>query len=107
MGGSPVIFLSHSGADTDAARTFRRRLLASPDARAAGLKVWFDKKWRPRTGQTWQPQIEQAITQEATAFVVYVGSLGIINWTAPKSCGRISVGLIQSVISQWERGHGR
>ena len=29
------------------------------------------------------------------------------SWTAPKSYGRISVGLIQSVISQWERGHGR
>jgi hypothetical protein len=36
---SPVIFLSHSGADTEAARELMRRLLASPDAMAAGLKI--------------------------------------------------------------------
>jgi hypothetical protein len=34
---SPFIFLSHSGADSDAARELRLRLLAAPDARAAGL----------------------------------------------------------------------
>jgi hypothetical protein len=40
---SPFIFLSHSGADSDAAPELKRRLLAAPEARAAGLKVWFDK----------------------------------------------------------------
>ena len=75
---SPFIFLSHSGADSDAARNLKHRLLASPDARAAGLKVWFDKD-DLRPGASWQPQIEQAIAN-ATAFVVYVGSKGVMNW---------------------------
>ena len=78
MGREPRIFLSHSGADTEAARQLKRLLLASPDAQVAGLSVWFDKDaWRP--GEQWQPQIEQAIAN-ATAFVVYVGSRGVINW---------------------------
>ena len=40
---APFVFLSHSGADTEAARELKRRLENAPDARAAGLKVWFDK----------------------------------------------------------------
>jgi hypothetical protein len=40
---SPFVFLSPSGADTEAARDLKRRLLASPDAQKAGLKVWLDK----------------------------------------------------------------
>ena len=66
---SPFIFLSHSGADSDAARELRRRLLAAPEARAAGLTVWFGKD-DLRPGGSWQPQIEQAIAIEATSFVV-------------------------------------
>jgi hypothetical protein len=76
---SPFVFLSHSGADTEAARELKRRLLDSPDAREAGLKVWFDKG-ELRPGGQWQPQIEQAIEKDATTFVVYVGSRGVINW---------------------------
>ena len=79
LGQTPSIFLSHSGADTEAARELKRRLLASPDAQKAGLKVWFDKD-DLRPGGQWQPQIEQAIKNDATAFVVYVGSRGVINW---------------------------
>ena len=75
----PLVFLSHSGADTEAARELKRRLRASPDAKAAGLKVWFDKD-DLRPGGQWQLQIEQAIQEDATAFVVYVGSRGVINW---------------------------
>ena len=41
-GGRPLLFLSHAGADTEAAR-LKRRLEDAPDARAAGLRVWFDK----------------------------------------------------------------
>ena len=74
----PCIFLSHSGADSEAARDLKRRLLAAPDARAAGLRVWLDKD-DLRPGGQWQPQIEQAIAN-ATAFVVYVGSKGVMNW---------------------------
>ena len=75
---APFVFLSHSGADAEAARELKRRLLAAPDAGAAGLKVWFDKD-DLRPGGQWQPQIEQAIAN-TTAFVVYVGSKGVMNW---------------------------
>src|SRR5271166_2983276 len=75
---SPFIFLSHSGADGDAARELKRRLLESSDGRAAGLKVWLDKD-DLKPSEPWQRQIEQAIAN-ATAFVVYVGSKGAMNW---------------------------
>ena len=69
-----VLFLSHSGIDTDGARAVKRRLLeAAPDWR-----VWFDKD-DLEPGRPWLPQIEQAIAR-AHAFVVYVGSAGIINF---------------------------
>src|ERR1700722_16088479 len=77
-GTAPCIFLSHSGRDTEAARSLKQRLISGPDAVAAGLKVWFDKD-DLRPGQLWQPQIEKAIS-DATAFLVYVGSTGILNW---------------------------
>ena len=31
----PLVFLSHSGADTEAARALKRRLMDAPDAKAA------------------------------------------------------------------------
>jgi hypothetical protein len=37
------LFLSHSGADTNAARELKRRLLDSPDAQVVGLRVWLEK----------------------------------------------------------------
>jgi hypothetical protein len=76
---APCLFLSHSGADTDAARELKRRLLDSPDARAAGLRVWFDKD-NLAAGVGWQAQLERAITEEATAFAVHVGAKGVVNW---------------------------
>ncbi len=75
----PCLFLSHSGADIDAARELKRRILESPEAQAAGLLVWFDKD-DLAAGAGWQEQIEAAITQKASAFAVYVGSKGVINW---------------------------
>ena len=75
----PLVFLSHSGADTENARELKRRLIDAPDAKEAALKVWFDKD-DLRPGRQWQPQIEQAIANDATAFVVYVGSRGVMNW---------------------------
>jgi hypothetical protein len=60
----PCLFLSHPGADTDAARELKRRLLDSPDARAAGLRVWFDKD-ELAAGLGWQAQLKRAITQVA------------------------------------------
>jgi TIR domain len=76
---SPFIFLSHSGADTQAARELKRRLENAPEAKAAGLKVWFDKD-HLRPGTPWSDQIAEAIQSEATAFVVFVGSGGVMNW---------------------------
>jgi len=76
---SPCLFLSHSGSDTDAARELKRRLLNSPDARAAGLRVWLDKDDLV-AGLGWQTQLENAISKEATAFAVHVGASGIVNW---------------------------
>jgi Novel STAND NTPase 1/TIR domain len=75
----PCLFLSHSGADTDAARELKRRLLDSSDARSAGLRVWLDKD-NLSVGAGWQAQLEKAITEEATAFAVHVGGKGVINW---------------------------
>src|SRR5271166_5102401 len=78
MAAAPFVFLSHTGADTEAAQKLKDRLLAGPDARAAGLRVWFDKD-DLRPGTSWSAQIAEAI-QQATAFVVYVGSGGVMNW---------------------------
>jgi WD40 repeat protein len=76
---APCLFLSHSGADTDAARQLKRRLLDSPDARAARLTIWLDKD-DLGAGIGWQAQIEKAINERATAFAVHLGAKGVVNW---------------------------
>ena len=75
----PCLFLSHSGADTDAARALKRRLLDSPEARAVGLRVWLDRD-DLAAGLGWQVQLEKVISEEATAFAVHVGAKGVVNW---------------------------
>src|SRR5579871_1712798 len=75
----PLVFLSHSGDETEAARELKRRLLASPEAQKAGLEVWLDKD-ALRPGTPWSAQIAEAIQTHATAFVVLVGSGGVMNW---------------------------
>ena len=75
----PLLFLSHAGADTGAARVLKQRIEEAPEARKRGLKVWFDKD-NLRPGKPWQKQLEETIGQQATAFAVYVGSRGVINW---------------------------
>ena len=80
----PMLFLSHAGADTEAARALKRRLEGSsaarrPAAREQGLKVWFDKD-DLRAGTPWQEQLEQLVERRATACAVYVGSKGVVNW---------------------------
>ncbi|PWB89809.1 hypothetical protein C5688_13280 [Methylocystis sp. MitZ-2018] len=77
--GAPRLFLSHAGIDTEAARALLARIEASPTAREAGLSVWFDKRDLV-PGSGWQAQIEQALSKDATAFAVYVGSKGVVNW---------------------------
>jgi WD40 repeat protein len=79
MHSCPLLFLSHSGADTEAARSLKRRIEETSIARERGLKVWFDKD-DLRGGEHWQPQLEETIQRHATAFAVYVGARGVINW---------------------------
>jgi tetratricopeptide (TPR) repeat protein len=75
----PVLFLSHSNLDTETARELKRRLLASPEAQAAGLEIWFDKD-DLLPGQGWQEQLEKVIATGSTAFAVIVGTRGVVNW---------------------------
>ena len=75
----PLIFLSHAGVDTDQARELKRRIQATASARSTGLKVWLDKD-ELKVGAGWQGQLEKVITDECTAFAVYVGSKGVVNW---------------------------
>jgi WD40 repeat protein/energy-coupling factor transporter ATP-binding protein EcfA2 len=75
---SRLLFLSHSGVDTEAATALKARILASPAAREHGLAVWFDKD-DLRAGESWQSQLEDAIAN-SHAFAVYVGSGGVVNW---------------------------
>jgi hypothetical protein len=70
----PLLFLSHAGIDTEAARALKQRLEAAPEAREHGLRVWFDKD-DLRAGEPWQAQLEEAIQRRSTAFAVYVGML--------------------------------
>jgi len=66
------IFLSHAGADTQAARQFAEIL------RRNGLDVWFDKD-NLQPGDPWMATLEEAISQ-ASAMIVYIGSFGIQAW---------------------------
>jgi len=74
----PILFLSHSGSDTEAARQLKQRIEASPAAKEAGLEVWFDKD-NLQAGKPWRNQLETAIAQ-VDAFAVLVGSKGVVNW---------------------------
>ncbi|TBE74382.1 TIR domain-containing protein [Rhizobium ruizarguesonis] len=76
-----VLFLSHSGVDAEAARELKRRLEDSVSGREAGLVVWLDVAGNLVPGPDgWQAQIERVIEQTCTAFAVYVGSTGVVNW---------------------------
>ncbi|MBY3219499.1 toll/interleukin-1 receptor domain-containing protein, partial [Rhizobium laguerreae] len=76
-----IVFLSHSGVDAEAARELKRRLEESVSGREAGLRVWLDVEGGLLPGAVgWQAQIEEAIEKTSTAFAVYVGSRGVVNW---------------------------
>lgn len=77
--GSHLLFLSHAGSDTQAARALAERIESTPEAQEYGLKVWVDEK-DLRAGAGWQQQLEAALERDSTAFAVYVGSRGIVNW---------------------------
>ena len=90
-GSGLLLFLSHAGADTEAARRLKQRIESAPEAQARGLKVWFDKD-DLRPGGTWQSQLQDAIG-EATAFAVYVGSRGVVNWVEAE----VNLGLSRAI----------
>jgi WD40 repeat protein len=71
---APSLFLSHAGVDTEAARNLKHRLEES------GIRVWFDKDDLLPGADGWQKQIEATIENHATAFAVYIGSGGVVNW---------------------------
>jgi TIR domain len=75
----PILFLSHSGSDTEAAKALKRRIEDSPSAKKAELKVWFDKD-DLKAGKSWQAQLAATIEKEADAFAVLLGARGIVNW---------------------------
>src|SRR5215472_12608842 len=69
---SPLIFLSHAGADSDAARALAALL------RGAGIEVWLDLE-RLQPGDMWQHEIHSALIH-AQALILYVGRFGLANW---------------------------
>ncbi len=73
-----LVFLSHSGADSEAALSLARRIEEASDAKGAGLEVWIGQR-DLGPGRPWKAQLEDAL-ERSTAFVVYVGSGGVTNW---------------------------
>jgi hypothetical protein len=90
----PILFLSHSGSDTEAATALKKLIENSPAAKEAGLKVWFDKD-DLRAGKSWQKQLEEMIEQKADAFAVLLGARGIVNWVE----GEVEVALSRATTS--------
>jgi hypothetical protein len=74
-----VLFLSHAGVDAEAALKLADLIEGTPEASEHGLKVWVDKR-DLEAGSGWQQQLEQAIEDRSSAFAVYLGATGIINW---------------------------
>jgi len=68
----PLVFISHSGQETAAARTIAEALSR------ANLEVWLDEE-SLRPGDVWMEELERAI-ERAGAFVVYVGRDGVRRW---------------------------
>jgi formylglycine-generating enzyme required for sulfatase activity len=72
------LFLSHAGVDSEAALRLARQLEENADAKAHGLKVWIDKQ-DLMAGSPWKDELQSAL-DNSTAFAVYVGSRGVVNW---------------------------
>ena len=77
-GATHRLFLSHAGIDSEAALRLARRLEESEEAQPHGLKVWIDKT-DLRTGGRWKDALQSALVN-STAFAVYIGSHGVVNW---------------------------
>jgi hypothetical protein len=77
-GDAPSLFLSHAGVDSEPALRLARRLEESDEAKARGLKVWIDTT-NLGAGGRWKDSLQSALNN-STAFAVYVGSRGVVNW---------------------------
>jgi energy-coupling factor transporter ATP-binding protein EcfA2 len=77
-GPAHFLFLSHAGVDSDAALALVRRLEECEEAQTRGLKVWIDKADLGAGGR-WKDALQSALAS-STAFAVYVGSRGVVNW---------------------------
>src|SRR3712207_6246727 len=77
-GAAHLLFLSHAGIDSEAALRLAQRLEESQEAQAHGLKVWIDKVDLGAGGR-WKDALQSALAR-STAFAVYVGSRGVVNW---------------------------
>ena len=71
------LFLSHAGIDSDAALALGQRLEEAAKASGEELTVWIDR--RDLGHGPWLDQIDTAF-KGSTAFAVYVGTRGVINW---------------------------
>ena len=83
-GAAHRVFLSYAGIDSEAAFQLARRLEESEEAKAQGLKVWFDKRDLVPGGR-WKDTLQSALGG-STAFAVYVGSREAL---APRPAGRL------------------
>ena len=70
----PLIFLSHSGADTQEAKHLAHVL------RQGGVNVWLDVE-ELKPGDLWMDELDAAL-QRADAFAVYVGRSGVRQWVS-------------------------
>src|SRR4051812_16683648 len=73
-----LLFLSHAGIESEAALRLAERIEDSPEAQEAGLRVFVDRT-DLRAGGRWKDQLQWAL-RDSTAFAVYVGSKGVVNW---------------------------
>lgn len=72
-----LLFLSCT--DTTDAERIAKLIEKSPEAKKNGLKVWFEKR-DLKPGISWQDQVKEVIQNRSTAFAVYIGGNGSINW---------------------------
>src|SRR3954451_4783681 len=83
-GMTPLLFLSHAGADSARALALADAIEASPEAQKAELKVWLDQRLQGPNrligGTPWQEQLEAAIVQHSTAFGLLLTREGARNW---------------------------
>lgn len=70
--GVPLLFLSHAGEESEAARALAVAL------RRAGVEVWLDVE-RLKPGDRWQHEIGAAL-RRSRALILYVGQAGVARW---------------------------